>query len=617
MDWSVTLVNSLGALITGAGASTTIKIRRIADDYLYDWNDGTFKAAGHTTPSTPLVEVSASLFPGLYKKTVAEATWNDGDYQGVIRYAPVGGTATNVDMMARVRDGKEIDIRIGDVVEALPSATDIDTQLSGTHGSGAWDGVATPLTAQQTRDAMKLTPSIGVPGSGSVDEYLVNINAKTTNLPSDPADQSAVESAITVSQGVITGAISGLNDLSSSEAQAAAEAALAAYDAATAADMSGVPAAVDVELSAAHGSGAWDGVATPLTAQQTRDAMKLAPSPGAPGSGSVDEYLFDIDVKTANLPDDPADESLIEAAISGLHDLSIADVQSAMTAQGYTSGRAVLIDNLDKAISTLHDIDVVGVQSALTNQGYTTGRAPLLDNLDKAISILHDVDITDIQTALTNQGLTTGRAVLMDNLSALDGTVSSVIAAIGALNDLSTLDVQNAMTTQGYNTARAALLDYLDALVSNVPAAVDVVLTAAHGSGSWEALGTPSGLADAIWNEPIDHHVGSGTFGEEIQLKTEPGDEMALTATAIQDIRIEIMNYVVNANPLGLTFEQTTNLVRQLLNNRLELSDGGTGNWVLYDDTDAAVLLTYNVRDKSNGNITIGLGIPARRTRGA
>jgi len=55
----------------------------------------------------------------------------------------------------------------------------------------------------------------------------------------------------------------------------------------------GVPAAVDVVLTAAHGAGAWN-TATPISQQQIRDAMKLAPTAGAPAAGSVDEHLDDI-----------------------------------------------------------------------------------------------------------------------------------------------------------------------------------------------------------------------------------------------------------------------------------------------------------------------------------
>jgi hypothetical protein len=81
---------------------------------------------------------------------------------------------------------------------------------------------------------------------GSLDKHLDDIDGKTTNLPADPA-----------SEGVVTGAIAGLNDISTGDAEAAAAAALAAYGAATAGDVAAVPADTDTVLTAAHGAGQW------------------------------------------------------------------------------------------------------------------------------------------------------------------------------------------------------------------------------------------------------------------------------------------------------------------------------------------------------------------------
>jgi hypothetical protein len=88
--------------------------------------------------------------------------------------------------------------------------------------------------------------------------------------------------------------------------------------------------------------------------------------------------------------------STVSGAINGLNNLSIADVQTALTNQGYTTGRAVLLDNLtnlDVAISdisssilALNDLSQTDVQAAMTSQGYTTARAALLDNLDAAVT---------------------------------------------------------------------------------------------------------------------------------------------------------------------------------------------------------------------------------------
>lgn len=57
-------------------------------------------------------------------------------------------------------------------------------------------------------------------------------------------------------------------------------------------------------------------------------------------------------------------------------------------------------------------------------------------------------------------------------------------------------------------------------------------------------------------------------------------------------------------------------LLKKVLINRLELEDGDTQNWVLYDDDDTTVLLKWSVTDKLNDIILQRPFDVARRTRG-
>lgn len=77
------------------------------------------------------------------------------------------------------------------------------------------------------------------------------------------------------------------------------------------------------------------------------------------------------------------------AAIAALNNLSEADVQAALTAQGLTTIRAALLDNLDAAVSSVltalaaHDAASPShAQTGLTAQGYTVTRAAKLDTID-------------------------------------------------------------------------------------------------------------------------------------------------------------------------------------------------------------------------------------------
>ncbi len=151
-----------------------------------------------------------------------------------------------------------------------------------------------------------------------------------------------------------------------------------------------LPEQIDTELSAAHGAGAWDATAT-VPPQTIRDAMKLAPTGGAPAAGSVDEHLDDI------LADTAAIEPLVTL-------------------------------NLDATVSSRESAAAAAVREA---------------NILAAITALNNLSITDVQTALTNQGYTVARAGNLDNL---DAAISTVLTAISALNDLSSGDVDAAIT---------------------------------------------------------------------------------------------------------------------------------------------------------------------------
>ena len=235
---------------------------------------------------------------------------------------------------------------------------------------------------------------------------------------------------------------------------------------------------IEADLAVNHGSGQWDATAT-VPAQTIRDAMKLAPTVGAPAVGSIDEHLDDVLTDTAaidgRLPADPADESLQQAS----HAQTQADIAS--------------LNNLSQA----------DVQAGMTAQGYTAGRAPNLDNLDATVGSRE----------------TESAAAARDGVAVAERAV--IEAAIAALNDLGIMDIQTALTAQGYTTVRAALLDNLDAAVSSRSSHdavdVDAVLTAAHGSGAWSPdTACHAAVAYDVANQQI--HISGWLTRSDVQV---------------------------------------------------------------------------------------------------
>lgn len=117
------------------------------------------------------------------------------------------------------------------------------------------------------------------------------------------------------------------------------------------------------------------------------------------------------------------------------------------------------------------------------------------------------------------------------------------------------------------------------------------------------AIPSTTGIAGSVWEELRVAHGTVGSFGERVNVD-------------VAAIRAAIVTHIVDGNTFGFTVETTLDILRKILNNRLELADGSTSNWVLYDDDDATPVLTYNVKDKGGGGIVQPTQAPSRRTRG-
>jgi len=98
-----------------------------------------------------------------------------------------------------------------------------------------------------------------------------------------------------------------------------------------------------------------------------------------------------------------------------------------------------------------------------------------------------------------------------------------------------------------------------------------------------------------------------------IDVKTESIDTKVdiidLTVDTVKDTTDDIKSTVD-------AIDVRTILIRKIQTNRLELSDGDTGNWVLYDDDNSTPLLIFDITDKNGNPIVQPAGIPSSRSKG-
>lgn len=147
---------------------------------------------------------------------------------------------------------------------------------------------------------------------------------------------------------------------------------------------------------------------------------------------STDLANLDVAVSTRATPADvSAIETSILAAIAALNNISIADVQTALTNQGYSSARAALLDNLDAAI---------------TSRNATVPLAAAVDQAE------HDAT----QAAIAAQVVPMDAATSQAEHDATQVGIGLNLAAIAGLNDLSVGDILTAVLSSG-NTVDAEL----------------------------------------------------------------------------------------------------------------------------------------------------------------
>lgn len=219
---------------------------------------------------------------------------------------------------------------------------------------------------------------------------------------------------------------------------------------------------------------------------------------------------------------------------------SPADVTTQLTAQGLTSTRAGFLDRLDATISSresdasastrattnqsehdatqatlagLNNLSIANVQTAMTNQGYTGARGTLLDNLNATIaSRQSEADSATRHTAnLAQHTATQGTlSTILTNIAAVPAAVwnylTSAATTVGSLGKRIADNLDAAITTREAESAaatRATTNQTEHDATQTTLASISVTLDA----------GDLVDIGNAVWNATTSAAVTAGTFG--------------------------------------------------------------------------------------------------------
>jgi hypothetical protein len=236
---------------------------------------------------------------------------------------------------------------------------------------------------------------------------------------------------------------------------------------------------------------------------------------------------------------------------------------SAVDASAVTEIQGGLATSVE--IAALNNLSVgdVGttVQAALTAQGYTTGRAPKLDALDATVSSRSDHSASDVDVAVT----------------ASHGA-GSYQTAIGFATSGALATTDGKVTDLQSRTPAALVGGRIDASVGAMAGAV--VTGAALDSTAGEEI------ADAIWDEVLSGHVGVGAAGKvladiaalattnldaTIGSRAEPGAAMSLVTAAVDAVEAAVVGSTVEDT---LTVVQVLRLVLSVLTGQTMITPG-------------------------------------------
>jgi hypothetical protein len=424
-------------------------------------------------------------------------------------------------------------------------ATAVDSQLSTTHGSGAWGGTGGGGSGLTITDVQSALTNQGytIARATNLDRLDVAVSSRSTYAGADTTGTTTLLSLLTNTRAAnldrLDANVSGIP----AAVWGSATRTLTAFAFTVAVDNNAIATAVDSLLTTNHGTGAWGG--------------------GTSGAG-----------------------------------ITIADVQTALTNQGFTTARATKLDNLDVAVSTRSTYAggaVASVTAPVTVGGYSLNQDPA----------------TQVWGAPTRTLTAFGFTVAVNNTAIATAVDTQLTTSHGAGSwqpgtGITIADVQTALTQQGITTLRASRLDALDAPVSGVPGSV------------WGA--TTRTLTAFGFTVAVAGNVTVGAYATGMDPATQvlaiPGQKLAtdgtgrVTAGTIADKA----GYALSAAGLDAIVVETGINARQALAPILASAAGvsfgaGTGTIGFKGGNSATTRITATI-DGSNNRTAITLTLP-------
>lgn len=116
--------------------------------------------------------------------------------------------------------------------------------------------------------------------------------------------------------------------------------------------------------------------------------------------------------------------------------------------------------------------------------------------------------------------------------------------------------------------------------------------------------------ADGAPVASVELHVGGlAAPGDAMDLVADAVDATSLAASAVAEVQAGLATAAALADVAA-----DAERARQYMTNRREVSAAGDGTDTIYDDDGVTPLATHELRDGSGNAITVGPGVPARRS---